>query len=181
MIPISTIRESRGLHLHPQKQYQDSAPSQEVQNLLPKSSCIQFLMLQCCAAFLSVNIYQLIIPRNTPNVHLIPSRNANDQNKSFLDLPFSATQSLGKSVTPFHAVTHLPSSLTSPILGDPFLSKASSHRKVNNQGIYLRQNHHTSHSMLMEINGHYWAPMSHNGPAPKVLYQHTVAYSNYFH
>jgi len=27
--------------------------------------------------------------------------------------------------------------------------------------------HHTSHSMLIEINGHYWVPRSHNGPAPE--------------
>jgi len=32
--------------------------------------------------------------------------------------------------------------------------------------ISLPQNHHTGHRMLMEINGHYWVPISHNGPTP---------------
>jgi len=33
--------------------------------------------------------------------------------------------------------------------------------------ISLPQNHHIDHSMLMEINGHNWVPVSHNGPPPE--------------
>ena len=79
---------------------------------------------------LSVNNYQLIFPGHTPNVHLIPSRNVSDQNKSIPDLPFSTTQSLGKSSHPSRAVTHLPSSPTYPVPSNPSLGKLSLHRKV---------------------------------------------------
>ena len=57
---------------------------------------------------LSVNNYRLIVLGHTPNVHFIPSRNANDQNKYIIDLPFSATQSLGKSGHPLPC-SHTPS------------------------------------------------------------------------
>lgn len=36
--------------------------------------------------------------------------------------------------------------------------------RYTNQGISLPQNHHTGHSMLMPINGHYWVPVPHNDP-----------------
>ena len=44
--------------------------------------------------------------------------------------------------------------------------------RSKNQGISLPQNHHTHHRMLMEINGNYWVPVSHNGPTLEVLYQY---------
>jgi len=88
---------------------------------------------------------------------------------------------LGNVVTSFHAVTQIPSSLESPIPGDPSIGKDSSHQKIQNLGISLPQNHHTSHNMLMEINWHYWVLVSHYGPASKVLYRHIVACSNFFH
>jgi len=48
-----------------------------------------------------VKSYQLNVLGHTPNVHLIPSRNANDQTKSIPSLPFSTTQYLKKSSQPF--------------------------------------------------------------------------------
>ena len=66
----------------------------------------------------------------------------------------------GNSVTPFRAVSHLPSFPASPNSSDPSLGEDSLHRKINNKDIYLPRNHHTSDSMFMEINGHYWVPVS---------------------
>ena len=129
---------------------------------------------------LSENNCQLIFLGHNPNVHLIPSGNAHNQNKSICDLPFFATQSLRNPVTLFRVDTHLVSYLESPVLRDSSLGKASQNQKINNRGIYLPQNHHTGHSMLMAINGHYWVPVSHNGPGPEVLYQHIAACSNFF-
>lgn len=56
---------------------------------------------------LSVNSYRIIVQGCTPNVHLIPSGNANDQNKSISDLPFSVTESLRNPVT--LSCSHSPS------------------------------------------------------------------------
>lgn len=82
--------------------------------------------------------------------------------------------------TAFYAVIHLPRSLESAIAGNPSLNKASSHWKIQNQGMYLPINHHIVHIMLLEINGHYWVQVSHTGPNPKVFHQHTIECSNPF-
>lgn len=96
-----------------------------------------------------------------------------------MTFPYLLHNPLGNMITPFRAVTHLPSSLESPIPGNPSLGKASSHRKINNQGIYLQQNHNIGHIILMEINGNYWVLVYHNGLALEVIYQHTVVSSNF--
>ena len=57
---------------------------------------------------LSVNNYYIIVPGHTPNVHMIPSGNANNQNKSIPCIPFSATQFLRKSSYPLMC-GHTPS------------------------------------------------------------------------
>lgn len=54
-----------------------------------------------------MNSYRIIVQGCTPNVHLIPSGNANDQNKSISDLPFSVTESLRNPVT--LSCSHSPS------------------------------------------------------------------------
>lgn len=41
-------------------------------------------------------------------------------------------------------------------------------RIYKNKFISLSQNHDNGHNMLMEINGRYWVPVSHNDPAPKI-------------
>lgn len=79
---------------------------------------------------MSMNNYRLIVRGCTPNVHVTPSGNAHDQNKYFFDLPSLQRSPLGNTFTPFRVVTHLPSSPTSPIQGDPSLGKDSSHQKV---------------------------------------------------
>ena len=92
---------------------------------------------------------------------------------------------LGNMITPFHAVTCLLSSTSIPFsimqsLERPLPCQCFLTYKGKKKGLSLPQNHHNSHSILMEINGHYWVPVSHNGPAPKVLYQHTTTFSNSF-
>ena len=119
---------------------------------------------------LSLNSYQLIVPGRTPNVHLIPSSNANDQNKSICDLPFSTTQSHENLVTSFVQSLTFQVPLAPPSWVVHPLARLPHIRRFKYQGIYLPKNYHTSHSMLMEINGHYWVPMPHNGHAPEVLY-----------
>ena len=57
---------------------------------------------------LLVKSYQPIVLGHTPNVHMIQSGYVNDQNKSIPNLPFSATQSLGKSCQ-FLPCSHSPS------------------------------------------------------------------------
>ena len=129
-MPTSTTREYRGSHLHPQ--------SNTKIHLLPKKSRSHYhshttsnvKSYNLVPLFFSAKNYQPIVPGHTPNVHLIPYGNANDQNKYTLDLPFSATQSLEKFGHPFHAVTQLPSSTGTPIPGSPFLGKDSSHWKI---------------------------------------------------
>lgn len=180
-MPASTTRESIGSHLHHQ--------SNTRIHLLPRKSIIHCHIqtasnVQCynpTPLFLSANNYRIIILWCTPNVHLIPFGNANDQRKYIPDLLFSSAQSLEKFSHPFYAITHLPSSPTSSILGDRSLGKASSHRKFKQARHILTSNHHTDHIMLMEINGHYWVLVSQNGLSlVEVLYQHTVACSNSF-
>ena len=50
--------------------------------------------------FLSVNSYRLIVLGHAPNVHMIPSSNANDHHQYILGLPFSSIQSLRQSGHP---------------------------------------------------------------------------------
>lgn len=96
----------------------------------------------------------MLIPKTNPSL-------------AFPPLPHSP---LGNSFTPFFAVTNLPSSISNPILSNPSVGKASSEWKIQkSQGISLPYNHHNRHSMLMEINGYYWVPVSHNNLAPKCL------------
>jgi len=105
----------------------------------------------------------------------------------FPKLPFFATNSLGKYGHPL-SYSHTPSKFcrhsllcyTVPRVTPP-LARFPHIKRSKNSGISLPQNHHTSHSMLMEINGHYWVPVSHNGPSPKLLYQHILACSNSLH
>jgi len=103
-------------------------------------------------------------------MHIIQSGNVNDQTNISVTIPYLLYSPSGNTVTPFHAITHLPSSPESPNTCDPSLGKASLHRKIQNQGIYLPQNHHIGHRMFMAMNGHYWVPVSHNCPAPEVFY-----------
>jgi len=115
---------------------------------------------------LLVNSYWLIVPGRTPNVHLIPSSNANDKKKN----PSLAFHSLlhspsGNLVTSFRVVTHLPSCASTPISGSPSLGKASLHQKIQKLRHIPASNHHTGHTILMAINGNYWVSMFHNGPA----------------
>ena len=61
------------------------------------------------------------------------------------------------------------------------LEKLPRTRRYKNQGISLPENHHTSNSMRMEINGHYWVLVSQNGPTPEVPYKHIATCSNFFY
>lgn len=87
----------------------------------------------------STNSYRLIVSGCTPNVHLITSGNANDQTNISATFPSLLHNPSGNTVTPFRVVTHLPSSPKSPNSSDPSLGKAFSHRKIQNQGIYMPQ------------------------------------------
>ena len=131
--------------------------------------------------FLLVNSDRLIVPGHTPNVHLIPYSNSIDKKKSIPQTcllcytvpwtiqppPFVQSLTFQVPQCPLSRVTH-------PLARFPRI------RRSNIQSIYLPQNYHIGHNILMEINGHYWVPVSHNGPTPEVLYQHTVACSNLF-
>jgi len=57
---------------------------------------------------LSINNYWIILPGHTPNVHLIPSSNSNDQSKYIHNLPLFAIQFASKSVHPL-LCSHSPS------------------------------------------------------------------------
>ena len=84
-----------------------------------------------------MNSYQFFVPRRTPNVHLIPSSNANDQNKSISDLPFSATQSLENLVTPsvqslnFQVLLAPPSRVVHPLARLPHIERYNKHAHGN--------------------------------------------------
>lgn len=58
--------------------------------------------------FISMNSHRIIVPVQTPNVHLISYRNTNEQNKYILGFPISPTYSLGKPVHPLPC-SHTPS------------------------------------------------------------------------
>ena len=107
-MPASATRESRGTHLHP-------LSSTKI-HLLPKNSRIDQKVESASNVHrynpvplvLSVNSYRLIALGRTPNGHLIPFINSNDQNKSIPDLPLSAIQSLRKFGQPLPC-SHSPS------------------------------------------------------------------------
>ena len=134
-----SIRESKGSHLHPQ--------SNTRIHLLPRKSRIHCKVksasnVQRCnpaPLFLSLNSYQLIVPGRTPNVHLIPYGNANDQNKSIYGLPLFSTQSLRHPVTPsvqsltFQVPLAPPSRAVHPLARLPYIGR------YKNQGIHLPQ------------------------------------------
>jgi len=104
---------------------------------------------------LSMNSYRLIVPGHTPNVHLIPSSNANDQNKSIPTFPSLLHSPSGNPVIPsvqsltFHVLLAPPSWEIHP------LERLSHIGRYKNWGISRPRNHHIGHNMLMEINGHY--------------------------
>ena len=128
-----STRESRGSHLHLQSNTRiHFLPRKSRIHCKFKSSNVQCYNL--VPLVLLLNSYWFIVPGRTPNLHLIPSGNANDQKKSSHDLPFSAIQSLEKSGHPFCVVTHLPSFVGTLIVGSPSLGKASSHQKIQKLG-----------------------------------------------
>lgn len=129
---------------------------------------------------LSENSYRIIVLGRMPNVHLIPSRNANDQTNISATFPSLLHSPLRNMITHFHAVTHLPSSPKSPSPSESSLGKTSSHWKIQNHGIYPPQSHHSCHIMLMTINEHYWQPIPHNGHSLDVFNQHITTCSNFF-
>jgi len=173
-------KESRGSYLHLQ--------SNTKIHLLSRNSRIYCKfkyasIVQCynpTPLVLLVNSYPCIVPGHTPNVHLIPSGNSNDQTKSILDFSFFTTQSLEQSSQPL-LCSHLPSKFWwHPHLGNfiPWKGFLASEDTKNKAYPYL--NDGTSNNMLMAINEHYLVPVSHNGPAPKMLYMHTTTCSNLF-
>lgn len=91
MKSYQSTRESRSSHLHPQS-------NTRIQ-LLPRKSRIHCKVKSAsnvqrynpAPLILLANSHWLIVPGHTPNVHLLPSGNANDQKKSICDLPFFAT------------------------------------------------------------------------------------------
>lgn len=68
---------------------------------------------------LSENSYRLIVLGHIPSVLLIPFGNVNDKKNTFPDLPFSATQSLGKYGHPLPC-SHSPSMFP----GIPYLGRS---------------------------------------------------------
>ena len=138
-MPVSITRKSIGSHLHPK--------SNTRIHLLPKMSRIHYNVKSASNVqhynptplFLSWNNYQLIVQGCTPNVHLIPYGNANDQNKSIYDLPFSATQSLRNLVTPSEQSLTFQVPLVPPSWAIHPLARFPSIGRYKNQGIYLTQ------------------------------------------
>lgn len=161
MLP-STTRESKGSHIHPKSNTKIHlfARKSKIHCKVKSTSNVQHY--NPLPLVLLVNSYQLIFPRCTPNVHLIPSGNANDQNKYIRDL-LSLLHSPSRIQSPLPC-NHSPSKFCQhhyprkSILWKGFLASEDITTKA-----YLCS-HHTGHSMLMEINRHYWVPVSQNGP-----------------
>jgi len=82
-----------------------------------------------------------------------------------LTFPYLLHNPSGNLVTTFHVVTHLASFVGTPIPGNTSLGKASLHQKVLKSRHIHALKPSYRHSILMEINGQYWVPMCHNGPA----------------
>jgi len=132
----SITRESKGTHLHHR--------SNTRIHLLSRKSIIHCKVksasnVQCyniVPLVLSMNSYRLIVPGCAPNVHLIPYWNVNDRKDPSTVFPSLVHSPSKNLVIPFHAVTHLPSSTSTPIVGNLSLGKASLHLKIQKKAYF---------------------------------------------
>lgn len=176
---VSTTREPRGSHPHPQSNKMIHLLQKEVQNPLQCQLISNVQHYDHALLVPSMNSYWLIVLRYMPNVRLIPFGNDNDQNKS-IPWPSPLYYTIPWAILSPPSVQSLTFQVPWPPLSCMIhpLEKFPCIRRSKNQGISLLKNHHTGHNMLMEINRQYWVPVFHNGPAPK--YHHTVVCSNSF-
>jgi len=156
----SATRESRGSYLHPQ--------SNTRIHLLPRKSRIHCKVKYTfnvqrynpAPLVLSTNSYRSLFQGTFLKCiwfHLAMLMTKKNISSTFPSLIHNPSSNL---VTPFHVITHIPSSIGTPIPGSPSLGKVSSHWKVQKPRHIHALNHHNGHSMLMEINGRYWVPMA---------------------
>jgi len=172
MIPTSTTRESRGSHLHPQ--------SNTRIHLLPRKSKIHCKVKYAsnvqrynpAPLVLLVNSHWLIVSGHTPNVHLIPSGNANDQNKSILvHRPIWSPLPCNHSPSKFLDIPYLGRSI-------PWKGFLTSEGQTTKEYTYLKT--------IIPVIACSWQSMDTIGyrcptmACSWMLYQHTVACYNSF-